>query len=284
MNDSFLIHAACVQMGCLPGNPDENTRKMVAYIRRIKEERPDTDLIVFPECAVTGYECEECYERCAETLRDGTHVTTLCAAARENAVLLVFGYVEKSERANKTELFNSTVLVERDGTIAGQYRKSNLVPGMEKRRFAAGCTYPVFETSIGKIGLMICWDSVFPEVARILALQGVELIVVPEAVETGIEREWQLALCARAFDNGVFVLSCNHTGTERALTYFGQSMLVAPNGEILRQASDLESILYCEIDLRKVRIQQEYFPMLAGCCTKRYASVYAELAGKRGKN
>lgn len=94
MNDSFLIHAACVQMSCLPGNPDENTRKMVAYIRRIKEERPDTDLIVFPECAVTGYECEECYERCAETLRDGTHVTTLCAAARENAVLLVFGYVE----------------------------------------------------------------------------------------------------------------------------------------------------------------------------------------------
>lgn len=264
-----MIRAACVQMCCLLGKPEENTKRMIDDIRHIKADAPDTDLIVFPECAIDGYECDDSYEATAETA-EGAHIASLCATAQEQSVLVVAGFVERAVRRDAQVLYNTAVLIERDGSIVGTYRKTHLVDGMEKRTFAAGDAYPVFDTSIGRVGLMICWDSVFPEVARILALQGAKLIIVPEAVEKGIEREWSLALTARAFDNGVFVLSCNHVGTDRTLTYFGESMLVAPDGGVRSKAGDSETVLFSEIELAETEAQQAYFPMLADCRPELY--------------
>lgn len=256
------IKVAAVQMKCELGRVEENVTKMLAAIRRIRSEQPGVRLIVFPECAVTGYECPELYPACAEDYPGGAVLRRFCREAKRLGVYLVYGFVEREEREGRVVLFNSAVLIGSDGVPLGRYRKAHLVEGMETDTFEKGCAFPVFDTEIGKIGLMICWDSVFPEAARLLALHGAELIVVPQAVEKGIEREWRLAQSARAFDNGCFLLSCNHAGRDRDLTYFGESALYSPAGEILTVAGEEETILYAEVDYDRVAETRAYFYML----------------------
>ena len=179
--------------------------------------------------------------------------------AAESETFIAFGFAELGADGS---VYNSAGLIDRYGNPVGIYRKAHLLDGMEAALYKAGNRFPVFETEIGRIGIMICWDSVFPEAARMLSLHGAELILVPEAVEKGIEREWDLALSARAFDNGTYILSANHTGKDRELDYFGRSALISPSGEIIRQMDGSEGYLAAEIDFQLVRDQREYFYML----------------------
>lgn len=268
------IQLACVQMQSALGNKEENLKRMTEAVHRVKQLYPEVSLIVFPECAVTGYECPEQYAIVAEPWPGGESLRTLSALAREVDVALVYGFVESDSQGEQTRFYNSAALIERDGTPLGRYRKTHLVEGMETDFFEAGDEFPVFDTSFGKVGIMICWDCVFPEVARMLAVNGAELILVPEAVEKGIEREWDLALAARAFDNVAYVASCNHVGTDRSLSYFGRSAIYAPLGEIISQAGEDEQILTATIDYALLRERREYFYMLR----RRRPSIYQPLA------
>lgn len=261
--------AACVQMQSLLGKKQDNLSAMTEYVKKIKTERPDTQLILFPECANSGYECPELYGEMAEVYPNGESLETMQKAAKENGVYVAFGFVEKEGAT----IYNSAALIDDKGELAGRYRKAHLVAGMEEESFSKGSEFPVFDTPMGKIGIMICWDSVFPEVARLLALHGAEVILVPEAVEKGIEAEWELALRARAFDNGVYILSCNHVGRDRELTYFGQSSAISPMGEVLCKLDDAEGILYHEIDMDAVPECRDYFYMLR----QRRPEVYTDL-------
>ena len=267
------IQLACVQMQSILGNKKENLEKMAEAIRRVKRLHPDVSLIIFPECAVTGYECPELYAFVAEPWPGGESLRVLSALAREADVALVYGFVESDDQDGQTRFYNSAALIERDGTPLGRYRKTHLVEGMETGAFDAGDAFPVFDTSFGKVGVMICWDCIFPEVARMLAVNGAELILVPEAVEKGIEREWDLALAARALDNVTYVVSCNHAGTDRSLTYFGRSAVYAPLGETIAQAGEDEQILTATIDYDLLRTRREYFYMLR----QRRPSIYRPL-------
>ncbi len=267
------IQLACVQMQSALGNKAENLEKMSNAIRRIKRLYPDVSLIIFPECATTGYECPELYASVAEPWPGGESLRVLSALAREANAALVYGFVESGRKDGHAVFYNSAALIERDGTLLGRYRKAHLVEGMETGIFQKGDAFPVFDTSFGKVGVMICWDAVFPEVARMLAVAGAELIIVPEAVETGIEREWDLALAARALDNVAYVAACNHAGTDRALTYFGRSAVYAPLGEVVAQAGEGEQILTATIDYALLRERRESFYMLR----QRRPSIYRPL-------
>ena len=253
------IHVASVQMKAGLGDVQGNLNSMARSVRQIKREKPETDLILFPECVLTGYECPDLIPSLAETWPDGDGIRSVRKMAAESDVFIAFGFAELSADG---AVRNSAGLIDRKGNPAGIYRKTHLLDGMEASLYKAGGRFPVFDTEIGRIGIMICWDSVFPEAARMLSLHGADLILVPEAVEKGIEREWDLALTARAFDNGAYILSSNHTGKDRELDYFGRSALISPSGEIIRQLDGSEGYLAAEVDYRLVRDQREYFYML----------------------
>lgn len=263
------IEVAAVQMQSLLGEKVKNCERMIREIERIKQTWPNVSLIVFPECAVTGYECPELFPELAEPWPGGESIARLAKAACAHRVHLIFGFVEAGEDC----VYNSAALIDEAGKAIGRYRKVHLVEGMETESFATGDSFPVFETKIGKIGMMICWDSVFPETARLLTLHGAELIVVPEAVECGIEQPWQLALAARALDNGVYLLSCNHAGTDRTLEYFGQSSLFSPLGEQEAGLGKENGTLYGTVNYDAVKDIREYFYMLR----QRRPSLYKDL-------
>ena len=272
------ISIACVQMRSLLGEREKNLAAMCRRARAAKAENPALALIVFPECATGGYECPEMYPALAETYPGGESAVILMALAKELSVHIVYGFVEKAEQGGRIVYYNSAALIDDRGTEVGRYRKAHLVEGMETAAFEKGDAFPVFDTAIGRIGIMICWDSMFPEVARMLALGGAELIIVPEAVETGIEREWGLALAARALDNVAYVISCNHAGTDRALSYFGRSAVYGPLGELLALAGEEDETLTATIDYQRVAKSREYFYMLR----QRRPEVYSTLVTQDG--
>ncbi|MBQ1771870.1 MAG: carbon-nitrogen hydrolase family protein [Clostridia bacterium] len=253
------IHVASVQMKSGLGDIRGNLETMERFVRRIRKEEPETDLILFPECVLSGYECPDLIPSLAETWPDGSGIRSVRKMAEASSVFIAFGFPELGEDGF---VYNCAGLIDRHGNPVGKYRKTHLLNGMESSIYKAGDQFPVFETEIGKIGIMICWDSVFPEAARMLSLHGAELILIPEAVEKGIEREWDLALCARAFDNGTFILSSNNTGMDRNLDYFGRSALISPSGQIIKQLGDSADYLSGEVDFKCVQEQREYFYML----------------------
>lgn len=267
------IQVAAVQMPSELGDKAANLEKMERAVRDIVRTHPAVDLIVFPECAVTGYECPELYPALAEPYPGGASIVRLCRLAREAGVFLAFGFLEAEGAGEALRVYNSATLIDRNGVPLGRHRKVHLVEGMEMDAFTAGDTFAVYDTEIGRLGIMICWDTAFPESARLLALHGADLILVPEAVEKGIERQWALALAARAFDNGAFVLSCNHAGRDRTLTYFGQSTLLSPDGEPLARLGEAADVLFGTVDYDQVAASRDYFYMLRD----RRPEVYADL-------
>lgn len=239
---------ACVQMQSALGKKADNLEKMKAKVQEVMEDR-EVSLIVFPELAVTGYECSEQYSELAEMFPEGHSIRAMMETAKKFSVFLAFGFIEKDIKDGKEVIYNSVALIGKDGTPLGKYRKSHLVDGPETATFEKGTEYPVFDTEIGKIGIMICWDTAYPEVARILALKGAEIIVAPAAWEAPYDEDWDIVQCARSFDNVLYVASCNHSGTDRELTFFGKSKIVGPTGRTIVQAGAGEEIIKAEVDL-----------------------------------
>ena len=157
---------------------EENLRRMISIIQRICSEQP-TDLIVFPELAVSGYECGLNFTRLAERVT-GHAVSYLAGKASEFSVHLVFGLPIKEKV--ESILYNAVVFIGPDGELIGDYRKLHL-RGEERLAFRPGYRMPVFETQFGPIGVMIGWDMAFPEVACSLTLDGADLILAPGAWE-----------------------------------------------------------------------------------------------------
>lgn len=257
---------ACVQIKSELGDKTANLKKMVSKLEKICGDNDDkcskVDLVVFPELAVTGYECSELYAEVAEELPGGDSVKVMAEAAKRFNVYIVYGLVEKAMSEGKPVLYNTVVLIDRSGVVVGKYRKSHLVEGPETESFKKGTEYPVFETEIGKIGMMICWDTAYPEVARILALKGAEIIVVPAAWEAPYDEDWDIVQCARSFDNVVYVAACNHVGTDKDLTFFGKSKIVGPTGRTIVEAGNDEEIITAEVDLDRISELREGFYVL----------------------
>jgi beta-ureidopropionase len=179
-------------------------------------------------------------------------------ARRHKLVLIVPMY----EEAMVGVYYNTAVVFNTDGTILGKFRKAHiphLDPGFwEKFYFRPGnLGYPVFDTPIAKVGVYICYDRHFPEGARILGLNGAEIVFNPSATVAGLsEHLWKLEQPAHAVANGYYIAAINRVGDEpwNIGTFYGSSYVANPRGEIIAQASrDRDELLIADIDLDMIR-------------------------------
>ncbi len=249
------VTIALAQTAPVLNDNEENLRRMAAMIQRICGEQ-QTDLIVFPELAVSGYECGLNFVRLAERV-PGHAISFLAEKAAEFSVHLVFGMPIKEKV--ESILFNAVVLLGPDGELLGDYRKIHL-RGEERLAFRPGFRLPIFETPIGSIGLMVGWDLAFPEVARSLTLDGADLICVSAAWEQSHLDEWRAFTVARASENAIFLAAANRVGEEPSYTFGGESILTGPRGTIHTALDEaIEGYALATIDLEEIRkVREEY--------------------------
>ena len=220
--------------------------------RRLEEAAANgAELIVFPECAVTGY----CFNGLEEALPDTDEVpgqTTsrlidICAEADVHAVV---GMLERDGNA----IYNTCTMLG-PGGLVGKYRKIHL-PHLGVDNFVApgDARWQVHPVSEATVGMHICYDSAFPESARTMALDGAEILALPTNFPPGAECLCEHVLPARAMENCVYLVAANRVGTERGFTFLGESKICGPDGEILAQApADEAAIIYADIDLDRAR-------------------------------
>lgn len=260
------ITIATVQMQPKLGELEDNLVKMSEFVSKIASQQK-VDLIVFPELVTSGYELGVRFTEMAQRV-PGPTVNMMAQRAAEYGVYIAFGMVTKEKV--ESIISNSAVLVGPDGELVGSYSKLHL-RGEERMAFREGFKIPVFETEIGRLGLMLGWDLAFPEVARSLTLDGAELVCVLANWESGQMDEWRTYVKARAYENASYVVASNRVGEDVTLTFGGESMIVGPRGKIhasLENEKDEESkepregYAVARVDLDEVRKQREEFQTL----------------------
>ena len=248
---SERIDLVALQLAAEPGALDLNRSRLEDALRRHASEGA---LVVAPELVTTGYDLDEIDVRGAELAEplDGPTVALLRVVAAETGATLVTGILEQSDG----QLFDTAVLVTPDGTAAS-YRKSHLFPP-EQTRFAAGNELGTWATPAGRVGLMICFEHAFPEIATTLALQGAQILAIPSAVPFGFEHLLTLRTRARAQDNQVFAVASNLAGNG----FCGGSLIADPRGEVLASAGTEEVALRATIDLEAIERERAQEPAL----------------------
>lgn len=252
------ITVAVVQMQPKLYEVGDNLIHMTDFIEKICLQQP-VDLIVFPELITTGYECGVRFTDLAEKI-PGHSVNLMTQQAAEFSTHIAFGMVLKEKV--ESIIYNAAVLVGPDGEIIGDYRKVH-PRGEERLAFRPGFRFPVFETGFGMVGLMLGWDMAFPEAARSLVLDGAEIMCLCASWERPHMEEWNAFALARAFENSVFVAAANRIGEEPSYSFFGQSMIVGPRGEVYSTMDEeTEGYALARIDLDDVRRYREEYQLL----------------------
>ena len=172
---------------------------------------------------------------------------------------------------------NTAVVIEKDGTIAGKYRKMHIPddPGYyEKFYFTPGdLGFHPIQTSVGRLGVLVCWDQWYPEAARLMAMQGAEILIYPTAIgydphDTAEEqqrqrRAWQTVMRGHAVANGLPVVAVNRVGDEDGVPFWGTSFVCGPQGEIIYEASDVdEESIIVEMDMERSEQVRRWWPFL----------------------
>ncbi|MEQ5126808.1 hydrolase [Providencia sp. wls1943] len=243
------VKVALAQFDSELGNKIGNLQRMAQLCEQAASQ--GAKLICFPELSTTGYRGDLLSTQLWD-LSDFDGSETYCLfsqLASRLDITIVAGFAERGERLG--EVYNS-VGVWNPGceNISGVFRKVHAF-GIEKQWFKSGDTFPVFDTPIGKIGVMICYDMGFPEVARILTLQGAELLIAPSAWCIQDRDMWNINTACRALENGTHLLAVNRWGHEEDLHLFGGSKIMGPRGQVLCEAScEQEQLLVGEIDFR----------------------------------
>jgi predicted amidohydrolase len=278
-----------VQMRC-DGSAQENLDKAVRYIARAG--RHGARLVVLPELFLGPYFCQRKDDRTAFGLAQtipGPATKVLARAARDAAVVLVGGSL--FEKAEGGRYFNTATVFDEGGRLLGTYRKTHIPEDIlyhEQHYFAPGDTgVKVFDTAIGKVAPLVCYDQWYPEAARLAALQGAEVIVYPTAIGTidekveknvtgDWEQMWRAAQVGHAAVNNVFVAAVNRVGREGDITFWGGSFVADPSGAVLGKAGAGEELLLAPCELTRVAALQQAWRFLPN----RRPDVYAALTQK----
>lgn len=273
------LTAGLVQHAC-GEDRDANLAATVAGVR--EAARQGAQLVLLQELHTGPYFCQheetDYFDR-AETL-PGPSTDLLGAVAREHKIVIVASLFE---RRAPGLYHNTAVVLERDGAIAGKYRKMHIPddPGYyEKFYFTPGdLGFEPIDTSVGRLGVLVCWDQWFPEAARLMALAGADLLLYPTAIgwnppddaaEKARQREaWITIQRAHAVANGLPVLVCNRVGYEpdpsaqtEGIQFWGNSFVAGPQGELLAAAGEQATILVTQVDLARSEAVRRIWPYL----------------------
>jgi len=255
------INVALAQISCKVGDKKHNIDKMKQKVEEAKKR--DANIIIFPELSLTGYSTRDLAYELAESI-PGPSVKLLEENAKKENIHMIFGMLERSEKA-RAVLYNTAVLLGPKGLI-GKYRKMHLPTHSvfeEKRYFRLGYQAPVFETEIGKLGLIICYDVFFPEISRLLRLKGAQFIICISASPATRRRFFEVLTAARAIENTVFLAYVNLVGVENGLQFWGGSRIIAPSGSIITQAKyDEEDLATGSIDYADLERTETFVPTL----------------------
>jgi len=210
-------------------------------------------IIGFPELCLTtwfpGNEDKAGFSLAGEV--SGGAVDEFVKATLKHQVVIVLPFFEKSG----DRFYNSAAVID-SGRVLGVYRKVHL-PNIPQYReafyFSPGDgNFPVFETSRGRIGVQICWDNLFPEGTRILALRGADIVFAPTAASLESHVLWERAVTANAFANNLFVFRVNRAGQEDGISFYGRSFCAGPWGEMVSElAGSKDAIVIADIDLKE---------------------------------
>ena len=259
---------------------EKTIAKTVSLIENAAKQ--GAQLVVLQELHQDRYFCinedVECFDLASNWEKD---ITFWSGIAKANNVVLVTSLFEKRSAG----LYHNTAVVfEKDGTVAGKYRKMHIPddPGFyEKFYFTPGdIGYNPIQTSVGKLGLLVCWDQWYPEAARLMALKGAEMLIYPTAIgwfdadsEDEKKRQcdaWETVQRGHAIANGLPVISVNRIGKEAdnhnvldGIRFWGNSFVAGPQGEIIVRAShDKEEVLIVDVDLERGEHVRRIWPFL----------------------
>src|SRR5215216_2819884 len=233
------------------------TEANIETVRGVVAEHPEAELFVFPELFLSGYTVTGVDELAVRL--DGPELKVLADAARESSTALIVGGVERVSDG----VANSAICIDEQGTIAAVYRKVQLYGGEESDAFIAGDELLVVELCGLKMGIMICFDVEFPEVARSLARAGAELLVTISANMEPFGNDHAVFVSARALENGLPHVYVNQVDPVEKLTFVGGSAIVSPDGEIYVQAgSSEEEILSVRLLPAKSNLREDYLSQL----------------------
>lgn len=242
------MKVACVQTDVVYNKPHVNAEKAVQELTRLSEQ--GVDLAIFPEAFLTGY-CIPTYSQATSVAinRDHGAIDRVYDAAYQLKMTVVMGFAEEDVTGF---LYNTAVLLDpkQDPRF---YRKTHLPYLGYDKYTEPGEELEVFDTRLGKIGILICFDLRPPEAARTLALKGADIIVLPTNWPVGAEVSAEHMAIARAAENRVFMATCNRVGTENGTSFIGKSKIVHCSGKVLAEAGAEAETLVADVDLTEAR-------------------------------
>ncbi len=246
---------ACVQFCSRLGEVDHNLEEMAAWCEWAADL--GAAVVLFPEACLTGY-CRPREMRQAALPFAGALAERVAEIATANRVLLAFGMPER----DGNEVYNSLIAVGPQGHEVARYRKTHLWAA-ESKWARPGNRLVTCQTELAHFGFMLCYDTRFPEVSRVLALRGAEVLLVASAWRASHVEEWRLCARARALDNGIFVAGCDAILDADHFKCAGGSLIVGPAGEIMVQANySEENLIIADIDTAAIAARRQDLPLL----------------------
>lgn len=237
----LTIQTTIAQLEPVLGDAEANRGMFERVLQRAKMD--GADLVLLPELFATGYSVGPMLDEQAMTL-DGEAMRAVRALVREYGLYVVWNFPER----NGTSYYITSALIGPSGDVLGTYRKMHLFDG-ENEYFTSGDAFVVVDTPIGAIGLMICYDVEFPEVARSLMLNDADMLLISNANMHPYARHHELYAQARAMENEIPVVICNRVGREPNLRFCGGSMAIDAKGNVLVQAGEQETIVTIDVPL-----------------------------------
>lgn len=249
-----MVKVAAVQMDIVLGDKSANLKNAVSLIEEAGKN--GAEIVCLPEIFNTGLVFEKMAELSEE--ENGETLNLLRDTAKKQKVNIITGSFPLK---SKDEIFNTAYIISSEGKIIGSYRKLHLFsPIGEDKHFKSGNTVEVFKCGQLNIGLMICYDIRFPELARSLALKGANILFVPAQFPNPRLEHWKVLLKARAIENQLYIVGVNRVGFDASRTYFGHSMIIDPVGSVVSEAEEEQKIIYADIDLDNIKKIRELIP------------------------
>ena len=258
-----MLRIAGIQLNCTK-NKENNLKRAVKLLRFAATK--SVKIVCFQELFQTHWfpsVIDTSQFNLAEE-EGGETISIMREMAEKEKMVVICPLFEKGEGGH---FYNTAFVINADGSVAGKYRKVHVpqFPLWEERSYfeTGNLGFPVIETAYAKIGILICWDNLFPEAARILGLGGAEIVFCPTANAFLSHDKWKTVIRSHAITNGYYAFRVNRVGIEEKQSFYGMSFCVGPSGGILGEESGkTEGLIIADVDLKEIISARNQWPVL----------------------